>query len=148
MGHEIGLVGGYFALLTFGHFFVDWLSQSHNMAVRKAHEPMVRATHCLGYCLGMLPLLFLVGLPGLEMAISLAVLFVTHYIGDSYLLVFWWFKYIRRPPWMKGTNMEELFHQAPLRTEVFIGIVLMLVVDQIWHVLWLLVPAFLAVYTL
>lgn len=96
------LAGGLLSILTFIHFFVDWIFQSHAEAMVKHNNWKVRAKHCAIYTLGFVPLLlvfFVVNqLTALELGLSLAILFVSHFCEDTYIPVFWWARYIRRPP--------------------------------------------------
>lgn len=96
------LAGGLLSILTFIHFFVDWIFQSHAEAMVKHNNAKVRAKHCAIYTLGFVPLLlvfFIVNqLTALELGLSLAILFVSHFCEDTYIPVFWWARYIRRPP--------------------------------------------------
>src|SRR5580704_673302 len=101
---QIALMGGLFAVLGFIHFFVDWIFQSHAEAMVKHNNPKIRAKHCLIYTLGFVPLLFFCWHVGALLAwqfvASLVILFVSHFVEDTYLPVFYWAKYIRRPPEM------------------------------------------------
>jgi hypothetical protein len=145
----IALMGGLFAVLAFIHFFVDWIFQSHAEAMVKHNNPYIRAKHCLIYTLGFTPLFWLVGFGRLEWMIGLNILFLSHFIEDTYWPVFLWAKYIRRPPEMtqprkqvgfdgyvavlppdaKAGFME--FVQTPL------GKILMIAIDQIIHLFFL-----------
>lgn len=57
MGHHlIPHVGGWLALLVTLHFTVDWVFQSHDEAMRKPREWLVRARHCMVYAFVSEPL--------------------------------------------------------------------------------------------
>jgi hypothetical protein len=151
--NRIALCGGLFAVLTFIHFFVDWVFQSHSEAMVKHNNPWVRAKHCLIYTLGFVPLLFFCHFSFLEWAISLNLLFWSHFLEDTYLPVYLWAKYIRRPPEMMEPRKEPFrqengvmafkvlspdpqkgfveFIQTPL------GKILMIAIDQIIHLTFL-----------
>jgi hypothetical protein len=96
------LAGGLFSALTFIHFFVDWICQTHAEAMAKHNNAKVRARHCLIYTLGFVPLLltftYVGALTLLELSICLLILFVSHFIEDTYLPVVYWTLYARRPP--------------------------------------------------
>lgn len=146
---EIALMGGLFAVLGFIHFFVDWIFQSHSEAMVKHNNPKVRAKHCLIYTLGFVPLFLFCHFAWWEWLIALNILFWSHFAEDTYLPVFLWAKYIRRPPEMtqprkqvgvdgyvsilppdaKAGFME--FVQTPL------GKILMIAIDQIIHLAFL-----------
>ena len=146
---EIALMGGLFAVLGFIHFFVDWIFQSHSEAMVKHNNPKVRAKHCLIYTLGFVPLFLFCHFAWWEWLIALNILFWSHFAEDTYLPVFLWAKYIRRPPEMtqprkqvgvdgyvsilppdaKAGFME--FVQTPL------GKILIIAIDQIIHLAFL-----------
>lgn len=96
--YEIALAGGLFAILALVHFVVDWVFQSHSEAMVKHNNPKVRAKHCAIYTLGFLPLFYLFGFEWWEWLIGANVLFWSHFVEDTYVPVFLWAKYIRRPP--------------------------------------------------
>lgn len=145
----IAIMGGLFAVLAFIHFFVDWIFQSHSEAMVKHNNPKVRAKHCLIYTLGFVPLFLLVGFNWIEWVVALNVLFWSHFCEDTYLPVYYWAKWIRRPPEMtqprKRTEVDGYvtilppdpkagfveFVQTPL------GKILMIAIDQIIHLAFL-----------
>lgn len=108
----LALVGGLFAVLTFIHFFVDWLFQSHSEAMIKHNHPWVRAKHCAIYTLGFLPFFYLCGFSFWEWIISINILFWSHHLEDSYVPVYLWAKYIRRPPEMFDASLERQYKEA------------------------------------
>jgi hypothetical protein len=149
IGHELALVGGYWFLFTMAHFFADVGVQDHETAVNKAYNPLTRFFHCAIYTMLMTLMMTTLNLTWGEILVSCLVLFSTHYIGDSYLIVSWWFKHYRDPPWAKGVSpkeMPEAFRRQPITTTLHIEIILFVLVDQLWHILWLGVPAFFAVW--
>lgn len=145
----IALLGGIFAVLTFVHFFVDWVFQSHAEAMVKHNNPKVRAKHCAIYTLGFMPLLWICGLSWMQMGLAAVILFFSHFAEDTYYPVYLWAKYIRRPPEMtqprKSTGVDGYvsilppdpkagfveFIQTPL------GKILMIAIDQIIHIAFL-----------
>lgn len=150
-GFLLALTGGLFAILTFIHFFVDWIFQSHAEAMVKHNNATVRAKHCAIYTLGFIPLLLLCiyfgALTQFEFIVSVIILFVSHFIEDTYLPVYLWAKYIRRPPEMTepvATWSGEEYITAPNPREGFIkfvqtplGKILMIAIDQIIHLTFL-----------
>ena len=139
--HKVALVGGLFAVFTFVHFFVDWIMQTHAEAMVKHNNWKVRARHCLIYTVGFIPLLWFLHFTLLQFVIGLNILFWSHFIEDSYVPVYLWAKYIRRPPEMNDDPKKGFieFVQTPL------GKILMIAVDQIIHLLFLFPLVFIAI---
>jgi hypothetical protein len=107
----LALAGGLFAILTFIHFVVDWIFQTHAEAMVKHNNAKVRARHCAIYTLGFVPLLlaftwFSVLTP-LELVACVLILFVSHFVEDTYLPVFYWALHVRRPPEVRWTIKLE-----------------------------------------
>jgi len=142
---KLAEAGGIFVVLTFVHFVVDWLFQSHDEAMRKSHEWRIRARHCAVYALSFLPVLWWVDLSDWRLFAALNVLFWSHFIEDTYVPVMLWLKYMRQPPqFTLGWESDEKKFWAFLE-ESPIGYILMIAVDQIvhltflWPVVWLIV---------
>jgi hypothetical protein len=95
---KIAQAGGVFAFLTFVHFFADWLWQSHDEAMKKATDSLIRAKHCLIYTAFFVVPLVALGLNPLELTVSLLVLYWSHFFEDTYIPVLLWAKYIRKAP--------------------------------------------------
>lgn len=147
---QLSLMGGIFAILTFIHFAVDWLFQSHSEAMIKHLNSKVRAKHCLIYTAGFIPLLAFCHLDWQDWFLSLNILFWSHFYLDTYHLVFLWAKYIRRP--LEMTKLREKMgvdgHITLLPPDAKIGFVefvqtalgkiLMITIDQISHLSFLL----------
>lgn len=131
--NKIALGGGLFAIFAFIHFFVDWIFQTHSEAMVKHNNPKVRAKHCLIYSVGFIPIMLILNFTPFEYFLSLNVLFWSHFIEDTYLPVFLWAKYVRRPPEMKDNPREGFvqFVMTPL------GKILMIAIDQIIHLAFL-----------
>lgn len=148
---EIALMGGLLSVLVFIHFFVDWIFQSHAEAMVKHNTPRVRAKHCFIYTMGFLPILLLFHLTPLELFGSLNLLFWSHFVEDTYVPVYLWAKYIRKPPEMSKPSMTSVtpdgyihvsapdpkkgfaeFVQTPM------GKILMIAIDQIIHIAFLI----------
>src|SRR5277367_5033500 len=147
---SIALMGGLFAVLAFIHFFVDWIFQSHAEAMVKHNNPKIRAKHCLIYTLGFVPLFALVGFSFYEWLIALNILFWSHFCEDTYLPVYYWAKFIRRPPEMtqprKRTEADGYVTILPPDPKVgfvefiqtTLGKILMIAIDQIIHIAFLI----------
>jgi|SRR5277367_1359638 len=151
---SIALMGGLFAVLAFIHFFVDWIFQSHAEAMVKHNNPKIRAKHCLIYTIGFVPLFCLCHFSWLEWVIAINILFWSHFGEDTYLPVYLWAKYIRRPPEMtqprKSTGIDGYVTVLPPDPEAgfvefvqtTLGKILMIAIDQIIHLLFLLPIAY------
>lgn len=100
MTTDFARVGGYLCLLTFCHFAVDWICQSHDEAMRKTREWRVRARHCLIYTIPFAVILFSTSWNPLWSGLMTFVIFLSHFVEDTYLPILWWAKYVRRPPQM------------------------------------------------
>lgn len=147
---EIALMGGLLSILVFIHFFVDWIFQSHAEAMVKHNNPKIRAKHCLIYTVGFVPFMALFHFSWLEWLIALNILFWSHFGEDTYVPVFLWAKYIRRPPEMteprKQTGVDGYVTVLPpdpkagfvdfIQTPM--GKILMIAIDQIIHICFLL----------
>ena len=146
----LGIAGGLFFLLTFNHFVVDWLFQTHKEAMEKPVNNLVRARHCLIYTVGFLPLLLLLGLNFFELYLSLIILFLSHFVIDTYVPVYLWVKYVRKPPEMSmpahkiSHNNQWIDYPANDKdrfvefTKTPLGKIITITVDQIIHILFLI----------
>lgn len=94
----LSALGGILAMLVFWHFPADWLFQSHKEALAKSKDWLVRARHCVVYTALYWPLFLLVNFHGLKAGLATVILYVSHYIIDSYIPVMLWAKYLRRAP--------------------------------------------------
>lgn len=138
MVNMLGIAGGLFALLTFVHFSVDWLFQSHAEAMKKHNHPWTRAHHCAVYTLGFVPVMMLLDIKGIEFTIGIGILFISHFVEDTYIPVFLWAKYIRRPPGFVKSNTKEQDDKAFMQfIDTTLGKILMITVDQIIHLAFL-----------
>ena len=141
---QIAKAGGLFAVFSFVHFLIDWVFQTHYEAMNKHNHPWIRAGHCFVYTYPFIPLLFWLGVNNTQIIICTLVLFLSHFVEDTYIPVYLWARYIRRVPSIrKGPNHRKEF-------EIFIsgnlGKILMIAIDQIIHLtfLWILVIIVLA----
>jgi len=147
---KLMLGGGLFAVLGFIHFFVDWIFQSHAEAMVKHANAKVRAKHCAIYTLGFIPLLTFIlcvgALTWWQFLACVAILFISHFFEDTYLPVYYWAKWIRRPPEMtqpikQPTNIDGYVNVLPpdpkegfkLFVQTTLGKILMIAIDQIIH---------------
>jgi hypothetical protein len=147
---EIALTGGLFSILVFIHFFVDWIFQSHAEAMVKHNNPKIRAKHCLIYTVGFVPFMALFHFSWFEWLLALNILFWSHFAEDTYVPVYLWAKYIRKPPEMtqprKVPGLDGYVEVAPpdpkagfvdfIQTPM--GKILMIAIDQIIHICFLL----------
>lgn len=135
----MGTFGGNLFLLTFWHFCSDWLPQSHQTAVNKSSDWKLRLIHSLVYSiLMMLWIILLWDVSDVFIFIFILTwLLSTHFMIDTYLPTYWWMRYIRRPPIVveKGKEGFTEYAKTPL------GIMLIVVVDQIWHIMSLILVA-------
>ena len=129
----IAKIGGLFAVFTFVHFVVDWIMQTHAEAMAKHNNWKVRARHCIIYTVGFVPLMLILKLSPLEFVIGLNILFWSHFIEDTYLPIYYWAKFIRKPPEM-DTDPKAGFIQF---VSTPLGKILMIAVDQIIHLAFL-----------
>jgi hypothetical protein len=132
-------MGNYFSILVFYHFFADWMFQSHKEAFEKSKNWKVRFYHCYKYTLFFVPLFYLYQFAGAYAYLSLLVLFVSHFIIDSYIPVILWAKYCRKYPGFEGKSLEDGFKEL---ISTPLGIILMIVMDQFFHICFLLPVAY------
>jgi hypothetical protein len=130
----LAAAGGIFALLTFAHFVIDWGFQSHEEAMKKSTDWRWRAWHCSLYAIGFIPVLLLFQLSLWEVVAAWTILFVSHFIEDTYIPVYLWAKHIRRMPELQEGGIEA-FKQ---KFKEPLGLVLFLTIDQLIHLAFLL----------
>ena len=156
---EIALMGGFLGILTLIHFVVDWVFQTHAEAVVKHNNPRVRAKHCLIYTAGFVPFMMALQFTPMQWVLGLNILFWSHFTEDTYVPVYLWAKYIRKPLEMQETyttvydlgdlsktGYTELDPKAGFVKFIGtpLGKILMIVIDQIIHLLFLLPIAWFA----
>lgn len=150
---EIALGGGLFSVFAFIHFFVDWIFQSHAEAMVKHNNPKIRAKHCLIYTVGFVPIMLVMGFSWMELLIACNILFWSHFAEDTYLPVYLWAKYIRKPPEMiepwketytriDGSIAVKIHAPDPQKgfgefIQTALGKILMITIDQIIHLAFL-----------
>lgn len=106
----MAILGGKLAFLVFVHFAVDWIFQSHDEAMRKHNQWRPRARHCAVYTAPFAAILCWSVTRGMSpsWAAALTVLvFLSHFVEDTYVPVLLWAKYVRRPPCMRWRVREE-----------------------------------------
>ncbi len=153
----LSYAGGIFVWLALAHFLIDWVFQSHEEAMKKSSSALWRARHCFIYAGWFMPVLMLLGLQGWSLWAGWAILFVSHFIEDTYYPVFLWAKHIRRIPALRdvglysrtsGLSDRKTMEQRAFK-ELFstpLGLVLFITIDQIIHLLCLLPIVYLAMH--
>jgi len=106
----------------------------------KHNNAFVRAKHCAIYTIGFVPFMELLHFTNWEWFIATNILFWSHFCEDTYIPVFLWAKLIRKPPEM-AVDPKAGFVQFINTT---LGKILMIVIDQIIHLLFLLPVAWVA----
>jgi hypothetical protein len=157
----VAKVGGIFALLVMTHFVADWVFQSHAEAMAKPKNPWVRARHCFHYtwiCCAVIALT--ITWSWRQAAWTAGILFFSHFLEDTYLPVYVWARYIRKPPEMfpsphvtqnqgtlvlQGHDYKITISAPPPGMKEFVafantplGKILLIAIDQIVHLLFLL----------
>lgn len=137
----VAKIGGMLTALVFLHFAVDWLFQSDKEAVAKSKNWGIRLKHCLIYSTPFMLLMIVVGCRPATVVWGTAILWSSHFIGDTYAPVYLWARWIRRPPCMKKDPAKGFveFVTTPLGKIVVIG------VDQIVHTSFLVLVAWLMI---
>lgn len=135
--NAVAWVGGCLSILTLLHFISDWIFQSHDEAMRKSTDSLVRARHCLVYTVIISGVcLFGFHLPILDVGVYATILFISHFIEDSYLPVYLWAKYIRKAPEFSMPGVSEL-ERFKAFANTILGKILLIAIDQIVHILYL-----------
>lgn len=135
MAQSLAAIGGVTFLLTFLHFVVDWGLQTHTEAMTKASDWKVRARHCCVYAVGLiLPLLFV--FPDLgDLLFTWLLLWLSHFAIDTYIPVYIWAKYLRKAPQLQSASSELEGFKALAKEPL--GLILVIAMDQAWHILFL-----------
>lgn len=165
---HLSQVGGIFSILVFWHFVADWVFQTHREALAKSKNLRLRFQHCAEYTFMYSILFWYIGFDNNLAWRAAGLLFVSHFIIDSYVPVMLWAKYFRKAPQFDGvvkkfskpTETEELTNGQWKNTiidkityasdeEAFIayvstpiGLVLMITMDQLFHITFLLPIAY------
>lgn len=150
----IALAGGLYVPLVFWHFIADWLTQTENAAQAKSHNMLILFIHCSIYTMLFLPVLVIFGMSWGDVWIASGVLFGSHFIGDTYLPVYWWAKYLRRMTFatrdgtrhpVKGPG-DVFGNGQSLQVGDFFKPPMLLVIDQLWHLAFLWIIPILLLY--
>jgi hypothetical protein len=155
--NNLSLMGGAFSLFVLIHFVVDWIFQTHKEAMIKHVSPLIRAKHCLIYTVGFFPLMLMFKFEYWELYFGTIILFFSHYIEDTYVPVYWWAKYIRKPKEMVNPDITKIFRgdnwaDYPANdkegfiqfSNTPIGKILTIVIDQVIHIVFLIPLAWMA----
>ena len=159
---SLAVIGGLWFILTFIHFVADWMFQTHADAVAKSTDTSIRARHCAIYTAFFIPIFMFIGCSWIAIATYVGILFMSHFIEDSYVPVLWWMRHIRKVPWFtKGqktgySTKSPYLEIIPLtdkeawtefaQAEPALSFILLITVDQIVHIFFLGVIAGLMYY--
>ena len=149
----IALAGGLYAPLVFWHFIADWLTQTEKAAQTKSKNMKVLTLHCFIYTMAFVPFFYLYDLSMWMRFVAWPVLFLSHMLGDTYLPVFWWAKYIRKMTYNRHyDDKRRIMHPSQLdineqflESGMFYKPPMFLVIDQLWHMAFLWIIPILAI---
>jgi len=143
----IALAGGLFVPLVVWHFLADWCTQSEYSAEVKHEGNWELTAHCLLYTFLFVPFLYLYGLPLWAKIAAGSILLWSHWTGDRGIPVWLWARYIRKMTCVlnletlereRMTVPKDLFRDGQfLNTSFYFRPILVIVIDQLWHLLWL-----------
>ena len=131
----ISEAGGILIILTFVHFFADWVLQTDAMARRKSDEsPWLLVVHSFVYAAAFVPVLsyaFKFAVP-LVASASLT-LMMSHGAIDTYTPIWLWARFLRRPQEMRDDPVDgfTVWSSKPY------GLLLTSGVDQFMHICFL-----------
>lgn len=135
-------IGTIFCVMVTIHFVADWVFQSHDTAMRKSNDWIIRFEHCFLYAGFFIPFFVWVTWvrnSGWPVLTAYFLLLITHFIEDTYLPVYWWVWYVREVPsitcYRFGTDQSIKRFKEWFGTPL--GCVLGIAVDQIVHILCL-----------
>lgn len=131
-------VGSYLMLLVVAHFIGDWLLQPHQMAITKTKDKNVRAVHCSIYTFVIVLMCLAITTNPIALFASAIFTFSSHFFIDSYKPLMW-FRKIMKDPYAQTPEEFEARFQTPIGSIVYITI------DQIFHLLCLLIVAIILV---
>lgn len=146
---DLAKIGGLFSIFVIFHFIADWVFQTHHEAINKTKNWKIRVRHCTIYTVLMLGALYATCyITALEFLLYGIILFASHFLEDSYVPVFYWAKYFRQEPELNATKNNTWSDEEKTPTnnlvnfKLFasqpIGLILLIVIDQIIHLLFLL----------
>lgn len=150
-------------ILVLCHFAFDWVYQSHKEALAKSKDHVVRFWHCVKYAVPFAPVLWWMGMGPGDIGLSLAILFGTHFVIDTYIPVMLWAKFLRKAPQFDNVGerpasesrgwqdnvVEKTYYASDIDAFVAfaqtpLGLILMITMDQFLHIACLLPVAMLA----
>jgi len=120
-------LGGLFSLMVLAHFVFDWLPQPESWAMVKHKDHAIRFIHSFTYSILMAAQFWII--TDNNFAFVFSVLFISHFIEDTYWFPVWWLKNVRKA---KGPMFEGL------------NLILLIVVDQLVHIATVLVACIIA----
>ena len=131
-------IGSMFAILALWHFIIDWLGQSQKDAIAKSTNWRIRFDHCFYYALWFVLLGLAFNFHLLPMCLSFGILFISHFIIDTYIPTYLWVKYVRQPAIPTWDFTIEKFKEYAATP---IGSIITITVDQIFHLIFVFVVA-------
>jgi hypothetical protein len=149
----IALAGGLYVPLVFWHFIADWLTQTEKAAQEKSHNKGILARHCAIYTIFFIPFIYIYDLGLVFGLLCGLILYGSHFLGDTYLPVFWWAKYIRKMTYaahpdikIRVTKPDQVFGDGQfIDRGMLFKPSLILTIDQLWHLTFLWVIPILAI---
>lgn len=162
---HLSKIGGIFAVLYLIHYIADWVFQSHDEAMAKSSNYIIRAMHCINYIVPFAILFVIINFDLNKAALCINILFWSHFLEDTYIPVVLWAKYIRKPPEMISMDFHIKYNLTgdsytwpllpPERTDAErfklwlkndpIAYLLMIQIDQIVHYIFLFIVAIIMV---
>lgn len=115
--------------LLVAHVVGDWMLQTHAVASTKTTDVKIRAWHCFVYCLPVAALIFLVLNP-IYASIALAWAYMTHFIIDSYMPLYYFRKAMGDPEAESVDSFKQAFATPK-------GFYINVTLDQMFHFLTL-----------
>jgi hypothetical protein len=128
---NVAELGGMFSLMVLAHFVFDWLPQPEGWALVKHKDHVIRFIHCFVYSILMTIQFWIITGDNDTFAAIFSVLFISHFIEDTYWFPMWWLKNVRKA---KGPAFEGL------------NLILLIVVDQLVHIVTVLVACIIALH--
>jgi hypothetical protein len=130
---DLATLGGTLFMLVVLHLVGDWVLQTHDIAMRKVKEPLVRALHVNIYTMVFALVLF--PLNKQDLSLCIVWIWVTHFIIDSYKPLYWFRHWLGDPDAETWDKFKEAFTTTR-------GFVVYVALDQIFHLLTLIPVAY------
>ena len=148
MSHDLIIAAsGLYLPLVFIHFFADWLTQTEKMAMEKRNHLGYLLLHCTIYSSLFMPVLYWgYDLNQWQLASAWLVLFLSHLVGDTGVVVWLWARFIRRMTYQINPGIshrvllpEDFFKPGEDTNNVNFAFkpVFAIVIDQLWHLTFL-----------